>query len=111
MDKNLIERVFINLINNALKFTPAGGRITISCMPEAGFVEIAVADTGCGMTPIELEKLFQEFFRADNPVNREVRGTGLGLSLVKHIIETHKQKIWVESESGKGTTFYFTLKT
>jgi len=110
IDKNLIERVFINLINNAIKFTPLGGIIKIHCKKESGSVIMAVSDTGCGIEKENMEKIFQEFFRADNPINREVRGTGLGLSLVKRIIDTHKEKIWVESEIGKGTTFCFTLK-
>jgi signal transduction histidine kinase len=110
IDKNLIERVFINLINNATKFTPKGGEIRVSCKRENSHAVIAVSDTGCGIDKGNLDKLFQEFFRVDNPVNREVRGSGLGLSLVKRIIETHKENIWVESEVGKGTKFYFTLK-
>jgi signal transduction histidine kinase len=110
MDKNLIERVFINLINNALKFTPAGGKITIRCSKEKNHVLVGVQDTGCGMSKDDLQKLFQEFFRANNPATQNAQGTGLVLSLVKKIIETHKEKIWVESEVNKGTTFYFTLK-
>jgi signal transduction histidine kinase len=110
MDKNLIERVFINLINNAIKFTPPQGEITVKCIKEKNKALISVADTGCGMSKSDLEKIFQEFFRADNPINRQVRGTGLGLSLVKRIIDTHKSRIWVESEPNKGTTFYFTLE-
>lgn len=110
VDKNLLERVFINLINNAIKFTPQAGTIKIHCKKDNSSAIIAVSDTGCGIEKSNLEKIFQEFFRADNSVNREVRGTGLGLSLVKRIIDTHKERIWVESEIGKGTTFYFSLK-
>ena len=110
MDKNLIERVFINLINNAIKFTGSGGQIKIACQPEAEEVTISVADTGCGIKKDHLEKVFQEFFTVANPVNQGAKGSGLGLSLVKRIIDTHKGKIWLESEVGKGTTFYFTLK-
>jgi len=110
MDRNLIERVLINLINNAIKFTPSGGRITVSCQKKEKKAVVSVADTGCGIAKDDLEKIFNEFFRADNPVNREVKGAGLGLSLVKRIIDIHKEKIWVESELNKGTTFYFTLR-
>ncbi|HDN86156.1 MAG: hypothetical protein DRP68_01890 [Candidatus Omnitrophota bacterium] len=109
MDKNLIERVLINLVNNAIKFTPPRGEITVRCTKSNSKVTVSVKDTGCGIPKDDLEKIFQEFYRADNPINREVRGTGLGLSLVKRIIELHKEKIWVESEVGKGTTFHFTL--
>lgn len=110
IDKNLIERVLINIINNAIKFTPEGGKIKIGCKKDANQAVISISDTGCGLSKEDLGKLFQEFFRANNPINNEIIGTGLGLSLVKRIIDTHKEKIWVESELDKGTTFYFTLK-
>jgi signal transduction histidine kinase len=110
MDKNLIERVLVNLINNAIKFTPQGGTITIKCEKGKEQAIISVKDTGCGIEKENLDKIFQEFFRIDNPINRTLRGSGLGLSLVKRIIDTHKEKIWVISEAGKGTTFYFTLR-
>lgn len=110
MDKNLIERVFINLINNAMKFTGSGGEIKISCKEDENQVIISVADTGCGIRKDHLEKVFQEFFTVANPINQGAKGSGLGLSLVKKIIDTHKGKIWVESEIEKGTTFYFTLR-
>lgn len=109
-DKNLMERVFINLINNSIKFTPSGGIITVKYRKEDNRNIISLSDTGCGMSRDDLSRLFSEFFRANNPVNTQVRGTGLGLSLVKKIIESHKEKIWVESELGQGTTFSFTIK-
>ena len=111
LDKNLIERVLINLINNSIKFTPEGGAITVGCKKDEHAVTVSVADTGYGMEREDLEKVFQEFFRVNNPANQKIKGSGLGLSLVKRIIDTHKEKIWVESEVGKGTTFYFTLRT
>jgi len=108
MDKNLIERVLINLINNSLKFTPEGGKIKIVCAQENERAKISITDTGCGIPKEDMGKLFSEFYRSQ--LTKGMPGTGLGLSLVKRIIETHKEKIWVESEVGKGTTFYFTLK-
>jgi signal transduction histidine kinase len=110
MDKNLIDQVFINLIGNAVKFTPNEGQITISAKVNGNQAIIAVSDTGYGIEKENLEKIFQEFFRVDNTINVQAKGTGLGLSLVKRIIEIHKEKIWAESETGKGSTFYFTLK-
>ena len=110
MDKTLIERVFINLINNAIKFTPSEGEITINCRQQNGEAIISISDTGYGIPQTDLKKIFNEFYRVDNPMNREVKGSGLGLPLVKKVIESHKQKIWVESKINKGTTFYFTLK-
>lgn len=108
MDKNLIERVFINLINNSLKFTPQNGKIIVQCAIKENKALISVADTGCGIPKDDLEKVFQEFYRTR--VTEGIQGTGLGLSLVKKIIDTHKEKIWVTSELEKGTTFYFTLR-
>jgi len=110
MDENLIERVFINIINNAIKFTPQGGKITVKCEVKDTHTVVAIKDTGCGVEKNDLEKIFQEFYRVDNPINKDIKGTGLGLSLVNKIIETHGEKIWVESEINKGTCFYFTLK-
>jgi len=108
MDKSLIERVLINLINNALKFTPENGKIIVTCGSDKDKVTISVQDTGCGIPAEDMQKLFSEFFRSQ--LTKNIPGTGLGLSLVKRIIDTHKEKIWVESQVGKGTTFYFTLK-
>ena len=111
MDKNLIERVLINLVDNAIKFTPRGGKIEVSCKKENNLATICVSDAGCGIKKDDLKKLFEEFFRAEVPAGSEAKGSGLGLSLVKRIIDTHKERIWVESEVGKGTSFYFTLRT
>ena len=108
MDKNLIERVLTNLISNSLKFTPDGGKIKVACVKDGEHAKISIADTGCGIPKEDMGKLFSEFYRSQ--LTKTMPGTGLGLSLVKRIIETHKEKIWVESEVGQGTTFYFTLK-
>ncbi|MFH1777960.1 MAG: ATP-binding protein [Candidatus Omnitrophota bacterium] len=109
-DSEQISRVFINLLSNALKFTPAGGTITIRVkLVSDNFIQADVIDTGVGVEPKDLPHLFDEFYRADNSINLQRKGTGLGLSLVKRIVEAHKGSIWVESELGKGTTFSFTL--
>ena len=108
MDKSLIERVLINLINNALKFTPENGKIIISCKNDKNKAVVCITDTGCGIPKEDMHKLFSEFFRTQ--ITKNIPGTGLGLSLVKRIIETHKEKIWVESQIDAGTSFYFTLK-
>ncbi|MDD2703221.1 MAG: GAF domain-containing sensor histidine kinase [Candidatus Omnitrophica bacterium] len=104
-----IKRVFINLINNAVKFTPKNGRISVFVHKIIGGVQVDINDTGCGIPADALEKIFNEFYRVDNAVNMQVKGTGLGLSLVKNIIEAHKGKIWVQSKTGEGSTFSFTL--
>jgi signal transduction histidine kinase len=108
-DRNQIQRVFINLLGNAVKFTPQKGRITIKAHTKDRMVQVDISDTGIGIPPDALSIIFEEFYRVDNPINQEVKGTGLGLSLVKHIIEAHKGKIWVESKPEKGSTFSFTL--
>lgn len=111
MDPSQISRVFINLIGNAMKFTPENGRITIRVVSGTDFINIEIEDSGIGISEADIPRLFDEFYRVDNAINAEKKGTGLGLSLVKKIIEAHKGQIWVTSEVGKGTTFHFTLST
>jgi len=109
LDRSQIERVFINLLGNAVKFTPAQGTITVRAEADEETLRVGVSDTGIGISKEALTKLFQEFYRVDNEINQQVKGTGLGLSLVKHIVEAHKGTISVESEPNKGSTFSFTL--
>jgi signal transduction histidine kinase len=111
VDSSQVERVFINLLSNAVKFTPQNGTITIAVSPtlEDGYAVFSVADTGIGIPASETQKLFNEFFRVDNEINQNVKGTGLGLVLAKNIVQAHRGKIWVQSQVGSGTTFYFTL--
>jgi signal transduction histidine kinase len=110
-DASHVERVLINLLSNAIKFTPQNGTITVSVSPtlEHGYAVFSVSDTGIGIPASELQKLFSEFFRVDNEINQNVKGTGLGLVLAKNIVQAHGGKIWVQSQVGVGTTFYFTL--
>lgn len=108
-DRQQLQRVFINIINNAVKFTPSGGKINVRSKTMNNHVQIDVTDTGYGIPEDSLEKLFNEFYRVDNPINQQIKGTGLGLALVKHIIEAHKGKIWVRSKVGAGSTFSFTI--
>ncbi|MDE2027621.1 MAG: HAMP domain-containing histidine kinase, partial [Candidatus Omnitrophica bacterium] len=111
VDASQVERVFINLLGNAIKFTPAQGTVTIGVSPalDEGFAVLSVSDTGIGIPAAEIQKLFNEFFRVDNEINQNVKGTGLGLVLAKNIVAAHHGKIWVESTVGTGTIFYFTL--
>lgn len=108
-DRSQIERVLINLLGNAVKFTPQNGKITIKANTQDGSAQVDISDTGMGIPQEALSLIFDEFYRVDNPINQQVKGTGLGLSLVKHIIEAHQGKIWAESQLNKGSTFSFTL--
>lgn len=110
-DKELIERVLINLINNAIKFTPERGTISVGAVLQEKEVVVSVKDTGIGLQETDCEHIFDEFYRVDNEVNKQVKGTGLGLSLVKKIVEqAHGGKIWVKSTPNEGSEFLFTLK-
>ncbi|MCB9771656.1 MAG: GAF domain-containing protein [Candidatus Omnitrophica bacterium] len=108
-DLSQIERVFINLISNAVKFTPNDGTITVNAVIEIEKITFSISDTGIGINEENTRQLFNEFYRIENEINQNVKGTGLGLALCKKIIEAHNGKIWVESEPLKGSTFYFTL--
>jgi signal transduction histidine kinase len=111
VDREQIGRVLINLIGNAMKFTPAGGKISVTAHSlKDGMVEVDITDTGCGIAPEDQESIFEEFYRVENTINQEVKGTGLGLALVKRIVKAHQGKIWVKSAIGAGSTFSFTLK-
>ena len=108
-DSSQIERVFINLLGNAIKFTPENGSIDIRTKPDGDFVIFEISDTGVGISESDLQRLFEEFYRVENEINQNVKGTGLGLALVKNIIEAHQGKIWVTSKLNAGTIFHFTL--
>lgn len=105
-DRHRIDQVLDNLLSNALKFTPEGGRIRVSATRSDDGVRISVSDTGPGIQPEHLSKIFQRYWQAEK--TRGV-GSGLGLSIAKGIVEAHGGKIGVESTSGAGATFYFTL--
>jgi PAS domain S-box-containing protein len=108
-DRDRVIQVLTNLLSNAYKFTPEGGRITVSARRTDGQVQVDVADTGIGISPRDQQKLFTKFFRADSSMTREAGGTGLGLTIAKSIVEMHGGRIWFGSEVGKGSTFSFTL--
>ncbi|MGC8743895.1 MAG: ATP-binding protein [Verrucomicrobiia bacterium] len=104
-----LRQVFYNLIDNAIKYGRIGGNIWITAQSNEANVTIAVKDDGPGIPPEARERIFERFFRVDKARSREQGGTGLGLSIVKHIVQAHGGKVWVESQFGKGATFYFTL--
>ena len=107
-DERKIKQVLLNLLSNALKFTPEGGRIEVRAGPVDGMAEISVADTGIGIAPEDQEAVFDEF-RQVGTMAKKVEGTGLGLSLSRKFVELHGGRIWARSEVGVGSTFTFTL--
>jgi PAS domain S-box-containing protein len=104
-----MEQVFANLLDNALKFTPAGGRIEAIVEEQPGELLMAVRDSGIGIAVEHLERIFDRFYRVPRPAGMEIEGTGLGLSICKAVIEDHGGRIWAESVQGRGTTFYLTV--
>ncbi|MCU0595620.1 MAG: response regulator [Desulfobacterota bacterium] len=104
-DPKNIEEVLSNLLTNAINYSPEGGKVTVTARGVGQFVEIRVSDTGVGIAPEEVPKIFDKFYRVKHPKTRQVTGTGLGLSLVKGIVETYSGSIHVESVQDQGTTF------
>ena len=110
VDANRIIQVLTNLISNAIKFTPQGGTITVEAkLFDAQSMLISVADTGIGIAKENLSKLFEKFYQVGERVATDISGTGIGLSIVKEIVELHRGRIWAESEKGQGAKFTFTL--
>ena len=107
-DEERIMQTFLNLIDNAIKYTPEMGEIEVRIKERKHDVLVEVSDTGIGIPPQEIDKIFDKFYRTSIS-QKKAGGRGIGLSIVKKIIEAHGGEIWVESELGKGTTFFFTL--
>jgi len=108
-DEEKMEIVFDNILDNALKYTEPGGAIALKVFYEEGSVHIEVSDTGVGVSPDQLHRVFTKFFRADNAVRLHTAGTGLGLYVVKNIVEKHGGTVEVESSEGKGSVFRVSL--
>ena len=109
IDPERILQALRNLIGNAVKFTPDGGRVRVSARPVDQGVEVSVADTGPGIPPEHLSRIFDKFHQGTLSGSYRANGTGLGLALVKHIISSHGGRIWAESEPGQGSSFIFVL--
>jgi len=108
-DRDRLVQVVSNLVNNAVKYSPEGGTVTISSRAEGGYALITVADTGLGIPPDEIVHVFERFRRVRSGAAQSIAGTGLGLTIVKQIVEMHGGKIWVESAVGHGSAFHFTI--
>ena len=104
-----LRQVMVNLLNNAIKFTESGGTITIHTRIQDANVVIEVVDSGIGIAARDLTRIFDLFARSDIAVNRQYEGLGLGLHLVKRLVELHGGRVWVESTPGKGSRFSFSL--
>ncbi len=103
-DRDKMAQILVNILDNAVKFTPSGGKIFISAQDDSGFVVVKVTDTGIGIQKSEIPRLGERFYRADKTRSRELGGTGLGLSIVKHLMKAHNGSIDIESQVGRGTT-------
>ena len=106
-DAPRLEQVLVNLIHNAVKFSPPGGEVVLGAQTDSEFVRFSVRDSGVGIPAEDLERIFERFYKADRA--RSGGGTGLGLSISRHLVEAHGGRIWAESTEGQGSTFYFTI--
>jgi len=110
-DAHRLQEVLQNLLDNAVQYTPAGGRIVVQARAGEQELVITVADTGIGIPQADQERIFERFYRVDVARSREAGGTGLGLAIAKHIVEAHGGRIWVESTVGQGSDFHFSIPT
>jgi signal transduction histidine kinase len=109
-DPKFLHMIFQNLLANAVEYTPAGGSVSLEiCLSSAGLLFIKISDTGCGIPKNQEDRIFTKLFRADNVRARDTDGTGLGLYIVKSVVESLGGRIWFDSEENKGTAFYVTL--
>ena len=108
-DRKRLQQVVMNLLSNAVKYSPDGGRVTLSSRGEGGFALVSVTDTGLGIAPDEIGHVFERFRRVRSGAAQSIPGTGLGLTIVKQIVEMHGGRIWVESAVGHGSAFHFTI--
>jgi two-component system sensor histidine kinase GlrK len=109
MDPDRILQALRNLVGNAVKFTPDGGRVLLSAAQKNGGVEVAVSDTGPGISADDVPMIFDKYRQGNAKTSYRLRGTGLGLAIVKHIITSHGGQVWVESQTGQGSSFIFVL--
>jgi two-component system phosphate regulon sensor histidine kinase PhoR len=108
-DATRVQQVVVNLLHNAIKFTPEGGQVAVNVSLQAREILFAISDVGIGIAADDLPRIFERFYKVDR--SRATSGTGLGLAIARHLVEAHGGRIWAESEVGKGSTFYFTIPT
>lgn len=105
-DQALLHQAVYNLVENAIKYTPQGGEVTVNLLTAPDTLTFAIKDSGIGIQPEDMKRLFEKFYRGTHREALAQRGTGLGLAIVKSIAERHRGKVWMESELGKGSTFF-----
>jgi two-component system phosphate regulon sensor histidine kinase PhoR len=108
-DASLLHEVLQNLLDNAIQYTPPGGRVAVGAAAGPQEVTVTISDSGIGIPLAEQERIFERFYRVDAARSREAGGTGLGLSIAKHIVEAHDGRLWVESAVGRGSKFSFSV--
>jgi signal transduction histidine kinase len=108
-DPTLLRQAVSNLLDNAIKYTPAGGQVGVRILAESSKFLLAVSDSGLGIAPADQARLFEKFFRVKQRGSSQIKGSGLGLAIVKSIVERHGGKVWVDSKLGKGSTFFMEI--
>jgi signal transduction histidine kinase len=104
-DSDRVTQILMNIVLNAYQYTPEGGSVTISAHQEEDGIRVDVADSGIGIAPEDQDRVFERFYRGEDPMVISTAGTGLGLAIVQQLVEMHNGRVWLESELGKGTTF------
>ena len=110
-DERMVKQILLNVLSNAIKFTPEGGEVEVHAAPTTDGLQFSVSDTGIGIAKDEQQTIFDAFQQGDGGRDSAREGTGLGLTLARRFVEMHSGRIWVESELSKGSTFYFNLVT
>ena len=108
-DQRKFRQILFNLLSNAVKFTPAGGTVRLSAVPDGDCIEVTVRDSGIGIAAADIRKLFHPFTQLESVYTKGFEGTGLGLALTRQLVQLHSGRIWVESEVGKGSSFSFAI--
>jgi signal transduction histidine kinase len=108
-DQALLQQAMHNLVENAIKYTEPGGRVYVRIRSDQDRMIFEVSDTGIGIAPVDLPRMFEKFFRGGQKETKKRQGTGLGLAIVKSIAERHNGQVWAESQLGKGSAFYFAI--